>query len=439
MKSSKYNIFIKNDDNFLAYNSRTSALAEVSHQQYDSILKILDNPNEEYDNNLKQNLLYGGFLILDQFDELASIKHDMYKERFSSESLNLTIAPTADCNFRCPYCYEKNVLENKVMTDDVEAKIISFINSKINSIQELSITWYGGEPLLECKRIDQMSQKIIALCDKNGVKYDAGIITNGYLLTIDNFLMLVKNKVKTIQITLDGTEETHDKRRYLKNRGKTFGKIVGNLYALVDLYKEKKEELPRINIRINVDQHNKEEAFKLLKDISDSPLSKFIVLDVAAVYDPMDVEHSYTLTLKEYIGVKNDFIDLCKSEGFQISNTLFYPKRVNAACVCDRINSSVIGPDGNMYKCWEEIGDTDACIGQVGINTVMNLPERYYDYMLFDPTLLEKCSNCNILPVCMGGGCPLRRSRDKIENCEQYIENVTSSVVKSYKSITANS
>lgn len=439
VKSSKYNIFIENGNNVLAYNSRTSALAEVSYPKYDTILKILENPNNECDEKLKQDLFYGGFLIQDDFDELASIRHDMYRARFSTEILQLTIAPTADCNFRCPYCYEKDVLENKVMTDDIEAKIISFINSKINSIHTLSITWYGGEPLLESKRIDHMSQQIIEMCDKHGVNFDAGIITNGYLLTPKNFLMLVKNKVKTIQITLDGTEETHDKRRYLKDGGKTFSKIVDNLYSLVNTYKEKKGELPRINIRINADQNNQEEAFELLKYISNSPLSKFIALDIAAVYDPLDVEHSYTLTFEDYNKLKDDFMDICRAEGFQISNTLYYPKRINSVCVCDRINSGVIGPDGSIYKCWEEIGDINACIDQVGNNTVLNLPERYYDYMLFDPTLSEQCSNCNILPVCMGGGCPLRRSRDKLRNCEQHMKNVRSSILKSYQLITSSS
>ena len=140
MKSSKYNIFIENNDNILAYNSRTAALAEVSCDTYDEILKVLDTPNEEHEVKLKEDLMYGGFLVKDDFDELASIRHDMYKERFSTEALSLTIAPTADCNFRCPYCYEKDVLQNKVMTDDVAKDILDFISSKINSISTLGIT-----------------------------------------------------------------------------------------------------------------------------------------------------------------------------------------------------------------------------------------------------------------------------------------------------------
>ena len=436
MKQSNYNFFFPVDDCVLAYNARTNALAKIKKGDFKEIEKILQDPESSDKNDLYQELMYGGFLTLDHTDELANIRHDMYAARFSTDTLGLTIAPTLNCNFRCFYCYEKDVLENKSMTDDVANKILNFIKFKIKLINFLDITWYGGEPLLEKARILSLSKSIIQICEKNKVDYSAGIVTNGYLLDCETLLKLRDCKVNTIQITLDGVAETHDKRRYLKNRGKTFDKIINNLLSLSTLYKEDKEEnLPSINLRINVDKSNKNDAFELLDFITESSLSNFIAPYVAAVYDPKDIDNKYTLTANEYNKLKNQFINKCIDDGYDINYEAFYPIRINSNCGCDQINSVVIDPEGNIYKCWEEIGDMDACIGKIGDESVSNLPSCYFDYMLFDPTLDKECSGCKVLPICMGGGCPLRRSRDNVKGCGGYISELKHSIIKSYELI----
>lgn len=181
MKQSNYNFFFPVDDCVLAYNARTNALAKIKKGDFKEIEKILQDPESSDKNDLYQELMYGGFLTLDHTDELANIRHDMYAARFSTDTLGLTIAPTLNCNFRCFYCYEKDVLENKSMTDDVANKILNFIKFKIKLINFLDITWYGGEPLLEKARILSLSKSIIQICEKNKVDYSAGIVTNGYL------------------------------------------------------------------------------------------------------------------------------------------------------------------------------------------------------------------------------------------------------------------
>lgn len=73
--------------------------------------------------------------------------------RYATKVLNLTIAPTSNCNFRCPYCYERNSLNEKRMNDTTANDILKMIEDRIPHLEAIDLTWYGGEPLLELERI----------------------------------------------------------------------------------------------------------------------------------------------------------------------------------------------------------------------------------------------------------------------------------------------
>ena len=75
------------------------------------------------------------------------------------------------------------------------------------------------------------------------------------------------------------------------------------------------------------------------------------------------------------------------------------------------INGFVIGPKGEMYKCWEDIGIREREIGSVVDNKFRN-NTLFHQYMLHGTfTEDKKCLNCGLLPIC-SGGC----SKDRIEN-----------------------
>lgn len=415
MKKSNYNFFYKIEDGILAYNARTNTMAVVEKEKNEELKKIFAGEESE-DTKFINELMYGGFLIEDYVDELQGIRHDMYAARFSNNELALTIAPTSDCNFRCPYCYEKDVLHLQSMTDETADKLVRFVEEKAGSIGRLDVTWYGGEPLLEYQRVRELSERFMKICEEHEVLYNAGIVTNGYLLTEERLKNLIKHKVTSIQITLDGTKETHDSRRYLKNHSGTFDKIISNLLSFEELAKSEKK-FPHLSVRMNVDRANEKEVFELLDFINKSPLRSYVVPYVAAVYDEKDTEHINILTDSEYGKLKGEFLKKFEEKGFQVDYQAYYPQRITSNCGCDRMDAMVVDAHGNLYKCWEEIGNQKACIGQIGVDETYNLPKRYYDYFLFDPTLQEECKKCDILPVCMGGGCPIRRERDNRKEC----------------------
>ena len=114
------------------------------------------------------------------------------------------------------------------MSNETENSIINYLKKQIteHGLESLSLTWYGGEPLLEKNRIKSLGTKI----NKLGLTFfDNDIVTNGYLLNKENFKLLEDVGITNVQVTLDGLQETHDKRRPLKNGKGTFLKIIKNL------------------------------------------------------------------------------------------------------------------------------------------------------------------------------------------------------------------
>lgn len=231
---SKYNFLLKLKDSeeYIIYNALVNSLAIISMEEYSQIIK------NKISESLYNQLHKLGFAVESHEYELNQIKERIDKSRHSNDSLNLTIAVTSNCNFRCSYCYEKNQIKRLYMKEDIEEELINFVKKNYNQkkIKSLNITWYGGEPLLNFGSITRLSNAFIHFCEKNNITYNAGIITNGYLLTNKILKKMCDFKITSIQVTLDGNKEIHDKRRYLINGLGTFDTILKNLMNNYDVY-----------------------------------------------------------------------------------------------------------------------------------------------------------------------------------------------------------
>lgn len=69
------------------------------------------------------------------------------------------------------------------MGREKEESLLSFTGELLHVKTSLSVTWYGGEPLLELETIDRLSQGVLELSSAERASYYARIVTNGYLPT----------------------------------------------------------------------------------------------------------------------------------------------------------------------------------------------------------------------------------------------------------------
>ena len=127
------------------------------------------------------------------------------------------------------------------------SKVIDFIKERSPNSSSISIKWYGGEPLIEFNKIVQITNEVKPLFEN----FSASIITNGYLLTPDKIEQFEELGIRQIQITLDGPEEIHNKRRPLKNGKGSFNQILRNIDYLFSV-----NEKIFVTIRVNIDRSN---------------------------------------------------------------------------------------------------------------------------------------------------------------------------------------
>lgn len=150
-----------------------------------------------------------------------------------TDSLQLILLPTEQCNFRCLYCYEDFLIGK--MRPEIVQGVRHLIDKRVTDLRHLAVTWFGGEPLLARPVIEEISEHILArVADRPGLIYTGGMTTNGYLLDPPTVERLAALGVRDYQISLDGPEEFHDSTRVRADGRGSFERIWRNLGLIRD-------------------------------------------------------------------------------------------------------------------------------------------------------------------------------------------------------------
>lgn len=347
---------------------------------------------------LLQELLEVKAFVLPNEDDnyVVQKKYLRYRQKFDSSILGLVIVPTYACNFACPYCYEHD-LPNEVMDERTEDAIVRFALS-FSGIRGVQLCWHGGEPLLGFPSIRRLLEKM----------RDAGIrilahdmVSNGYLFDEEKCRFLNEYGLSHVQITLDGLPKTHDRSRVHKSGFPTFGKIVDNIEMIFRL-------MPgcHVAVRMNVHQQNRDDApllYRLLKERWEGKnfsMHMTYAIDHGDCKVPCMKEKTVLYFAKEM------------EEKHGMDDIRFYPRLKLGGCAADYDTTFIIGPEGEMFKCWTDVGKKERMIGRVEDG---KLNQALYSEYIVGTDMFndEKCLSCRLLPVC-DGGCPLYRLEKKL-------------------------
>jgi len=384
MRLSKYVHVFPFEGYYWAFNELNANLINFGYSDY---RKIMNNEFDKLSPNLLDLMKTSLFLVSDTFDEDAEYDKNIQKSKFSNV-LGLTIGVTMSCNFNCFYCFEQEYRGTGKMSKETADQIVKFCLSRATPEKMLSITWYGGEPLLASDIIEYLTNKFR---EANFNIVGSDIITNGYLLNKRNAELLVRAGVTSLQITIDGPKQTHDKRRILRNGAGTYDVIVNNI-------KENAHLFNNIQLRINADKEIIEYVPELLEEIRTTfppnvtPYLAFVRTE--SVKNPTFGEVCFSD--KEYAEAYLDYLYL----GTQLPQPYY-------GCSATMENGWGIDDEGYLYKCWEDVGNKKHAVGDVwnGI-TNYDLYKKWLSYST--SSFPNKCKDCSVKVVCGGGKCPFR-------------------------------
>lgn len=342
--------------------------------------------------------------LLDPSD-ISSVPPSSYGNEISfkqqKRTINYFILHITDmCNMKCKYCFENDINRSDALEINDIQDLIRFINSNSNVDKDITIRFFGGEPLLKTEFISEAISLIESLIIKKTVKYN--IFTNGTIVN-DKVLELLDKYPIMLFISIDGTEISHNRNRSMANGDSSHNIVSKNIKTLVSRYKN------RIVTRSVIDPLNSSELLENIDYISSLGIGQlsftlpwggcngkqisiescssdlFKIIDEFFIdflerikkhqFDRIGV-HPFSTTLFSIIGKKDYFLD-------------------SRACGAG-FEALAIGTDGKIYPCHAFVYNKKYEIGSLK-DSAIDLSNSIGNTTCDS---IEQCSSCDIKYLC---------------------------------------
>lgn len=432
LKASRFNFWASiNEEQHLLFNGISGALYELDEHERIWTLRFLDAPNKplnshslnSIETDLHRSLIEGGFVIPDDVDEIETLFIRNQLECIDHHILDLVVAPTYGCNFRCTYCY----VDFKAMriSADVEERVVKYVKRVLPQYQQVNISWFGGEPLLCLDTVLRVSKQITELAHRyNEVRLYNFISTNGYLLNLETAYRLFEAGIQFFHITIDGPPCYHDQLRVLTNGNPSYARIKENLINVLINIPD-----AHITLRMNANESNVDFLHEVLDEIP-AAFRRRIQVNIT----PIRYEDK-TPSVKLYQKI-NHVSRYALEIGYLYSDTSI-PINRRSFCVADKCNNFQIGWDGTLYKCSPATNKPEVKVGHLTAQGLLELNQNYEVWHKV-PLMSDHCFVCPYLCFC-AGGCRLERLRGTQElSCRDKYKDIGNLVVNRYMAIINN-
>ena len=408
MKYSRYNIFskIRDSENYFIVNllsGNADILDSSDAEKIEAVRKGEDITSKKFLGELAEK----GY-ITDESEERREYRRkylDFIDSREKDE-IQIFFVTNYSCNFACTYCYQDqyNNPVNELNKEIVDA-FFSYINKEFASRRKY-ITIFGGEPLLNSPRQKDLINYIISR--SFGSDLSLCFVTNGYYLE-EYIPLLRKGKIREIQVTLDGTESTHNNRRFLKGGGATFEKIVKGIDACLN-------DNIDVNLRMVIDKENIDNLSDLARFAIDKgwTRSAHFKTQIGRNYELHHCQSSPD-KLFDRISLYESIYELTKNHphilqfyrpAYSITKFLSengeLPDPLFDSCPACKTEWA-FDYTGKIYSCTATVGKSDESIGTFypGITRKEEIIEQWETR---DVTSIPECKECSAQLAC-GGGC----------------------------------
>lgn len=406
-------------------NAILDELTNSSHESKESIIKKLDtkfnrdeieyyyNQINKYDSLrylLKERTNEG----LNRFYEEPILKKSILRDGITSLILNVT----EDCNFRCNYCifsgeykyYRRH--SRKYMDFSIAKKAIDYYFSliiegkKYNPLRRPTVSFYGGEPLLNFRLIKQCVEYIDREYANENTNYN--FTTNGSMIDKEKIRWLIEHDFLVL-ISLCGPKEEHDRLRVYKDGKGTYEDIMNNIIFM------NKSEYNNVGVIVVFDL--KTDLFKLEEFFNRQDAPNLFSVDMVSdlegcdyfkqfsEVDKITFEKRSALAIKYYVDNVNNtkdgsFFDFLFGKSFisainDPGSIVFGDPIITYSGACIPGKKLFVDVDGIFHMCEKinnkyPIGNAENGLDFERINEIL---QRYFQH-------LDKCITCNTTRMC---------------------------------------
>lgn len=215
---------------FYVYDRSTNSIISLEKDEFDLL-------NEKDEATIMQ-FRKKGYLDDNTIDRIRHHNTDYLEYYIHNNLEQIIIQLTQNCNLRCSYCaymggYDNRTYSNKTISLEAIRKGVDYLFAHAQNTKQISIGFYGGEPLLEMPLLKKAVEYIEEV--KEGRNVRLGLTTNGTLLSDDNVEYFMEKDIH-ILISLDGAKEYHNANRVFPNGEGSFDVIMEKLSHIKEKY-----------------------------------------------------------------------------------------------------------------------------------------------------------------------------------------------------------
>jgi uncharacterized protein len=391
--------FAGGDGHTYLYAGATGSILRVAAGNAQRLKRVFAGPIVDSDvpEDLREPLVRAGALLHDGVDEVEILRARNRSVRFAGRILWLTVTVTRSCNFACSICYERE--KHGHLERPTADRLVEFVGRSLATKRELSVLWFGGEPLLRLPLIRRLTHRFSEACVHHEVAYSARISTNGLLLRRTVSRELRSLAVRAVQIAFDGPPDLFARRRGLDDPG-VFDRVLQN--AL-----DASEYLDLI-VRVNVDRETTPRIPELLSILRRRGLHGRCVMDLVPVLPTPRFGASSCYSVVSDPELQR-VLDALREEAVEEGFALRPPPLLRVRhCGFDDASSFLVDVDGTVHKC---VASPETRVGFLDEHDPRGMRldgTAWARWVSSDPFSDPRCRGCRVLPLC-AGGCTYRR------------------------------
>jgi uncharacterized protein len=405
------------DGRLLLWNTFSGAVSAFGARSRAQVLARLatDGVCEPLDRTARY-LSERGFLVRENVSEIDQFRVLFGRQQWRTDTLQLILLASEDCNFRCVYCYEK--FRNGTMLPEVREGVRNLLDRRAPRLAHLGLSWFGGEPLYGWDAIEELAPHAQKVARAYGIRHQQNMTTNGYLLTEERATRLLEWECNRFQVTLDGLPRDHDCKRVGRDGSPTHAVILENLRAL----KARGCDY-EVSIRVNFDQDNFARLGPFLESLSeDFGGDPRFVLRFRAV-GRWGGDNDDTLAVcgrDEQRQVVQQVRATARGARLRVEAGIRdYARPGTQVCYAARPYHFIVGATGKLMKCTIALDGMDEnVVGRLHPDGTLEVDDAKLALWVtphFESDAV--CRSCHVLPVCQGAHCPLTRVQENRRSC----------------------